>query len=586
MEYQVLYRQLRPKTFSQMIGQETIIQTFKNQIISGHIAHAYLFSGSRGTGKTSAAKILAKAVNCLSPVEGDPCEQCENCVELSRENSLDIIEMDAASNNGVDEIRNLREQVKYPPQTGKYKVYIIDEVHMLSTAAFNALLKTLEEPPTHAIFVLATTEPQKLPATIISRCQRFEFKRIPAGKMVERLQEIVQQLNTKASVCALQLIARSAEGGFRDALSILDMCLGTGREINEELVRQVLGTADTGFLFTFAEGVLKQDTLVALEMIDQLLRDGKEVQSFAKDLSYHFRALLMAKNAGEKVSDLLEITPETALAYIEQGKEATTEKLLYIVELYLHTEGQLRYASSPRIILEAATIKACLAGEVRFASTLEERVDALENILAEQNSKKEISFTKEEDISEKPLPSAEKNHKAINTITNTIENSSSDTTIKPENRMTKAKEAFQETEITDEESKVQPYRSATRTLHEEEAKALMDEKQVWDKVMQFIRKSHAGIYGQLREGKFVGKNQRTYQVLFQKENAFMVNYLNHEARKKTVEEIIEKTSGEEALFEAIIQKDPGEKIKENLQQSTLDQLVKDFGRENIRIDNE
>ena len=251
MAYRALYREWRPKDFSHVVGQKAIIDTLRNQVVTQRIAHAYLFCGSRGTGKTSTAKILAKAINCLNPVNGDPCGECENCLRADNEETLDVIEIDAASNNGVDEMRELRDTVKYPPQFGTYKVYIIDEVHMLSTSAFNALLKTLEEPPAHVVFILATTEPQKLPETILSRCQRFDFGRLSLPEITGRLKEAADGAGATVSDGALILIARAAEGGMRDALSILDMCLGYSGNIDEALVRSILGSSEASFLFEF-----------------------------------------------------------------------------------------------------------------------------------------------------------------------------------------------------------------------------------------------------------------------------------------------------------------------------------------------
>ena len=323
MAYQALYRQWRPVDFSSMVAQEAIVATLRNQITTGRIAHAYLFCGSRGTGKTSTAKIMSRAINCEKPQNGDPCGECESCRRLLADESLDVMEIDAASNNGVDEIRDLRETVKYPPQQGKYKVYIIDEVHMLSASAFNALLKTLEEPPAHVVFILATTEPQKLPATILSRCQRFDFGRIPAGQIAGRLRQAAEGAGASATDSALNMIARAAEGGMRDALSILDMCLGYRNDVDEELVRNVLGTSDKGFLFRFADALEAQDAAMLMSMIDELMRGGREPMVFAKDVSQHLRALLMAKCCGEDLAALLDLTQEDAAEYAEQAEAFT-----------------------------------------------------------------------------------------------------------------------------------------------------------------------------------------------------------------------------------------------------------------------
>ena len=270
MGYQALYRRYRPARFEDFVGQEAVIKTLRSQITSGRIAHAYLFCGTRGTGKTSTAKVFARAVNCEHPENGDPCGTCDTCRALAEENSLDILEIDAASNNGVDEIRDLREKVKSPPQTGRYRVYIIDEVHMLSQGAFNALLKTLEEPPAYVVFILATTEPQKLPATILSRCQRFDFGRIPAHQIIGRLRVALEEGHIQAEDAALSRIARAAEGGMRDAWSIMDMCLSYAQEedggLTEALVLRVLGAADKSFLFAFADRLIDSDAAGALAL--------------------------------------------------------------------------------------------------------------------------------------------------------------------------------------------------------------------------------------------------------------------------------------------------------------------------------
>ena len=289
--YQALYRVWRPKTFSEMVGQEAVRKTLRNQVKTGRVAHAYLFCGSRGTGKTSAAKIMARAINCLNPRDGDPCGECESCRTILADQSLDVYEMDAASNSRVEEIRDLLEKVDYPPQFGKYKVYIIDEVHMLSNSAFNALLKTLEEPPDYMVFILATTEPQKLLPTILSRCQRFDFGRIGENEIAGRLREAVEKAGAEADDEALMYIARAAEGGMRDAFSILDMCMGTGERITEKSVRASLGSADRESLMELAGHIAESDAAGALRAVDRVMREGWDVQVFLKDLTALFRQL-------------------------------------------------------------------------------------------------------------------------------------------------------------------------------------------------------------------------------------------------------------------------------------------------------
>ena len=388
MGYQALYRRYRPARFEDFVGQEAVIKTLRSQIMSGRIAHAYLFCGTRGTGKTSTAKVFARAVNCEHPENGDPCGQCPTCKALAEENSLDILEIDAASNNGVDEIRDLREKVKYPPQTGRYRVYIIDEVHMLSQGAFNALLKTLEEPPAYVVFILATTEPQKLPATILSRCQRFDFGRIPAHQIIERLHVALKEGQIQAEDAALARIARAAEGGMRDAWSIMDMCLSYAQEedggLTEELVLRVLGAADKSFLFAFADKLIDSDAAGALALIDEMMRKGREVQVFVRDVSAHLRALMLADICDEEqLSGLLEVTHEDAAEYIQQAKRTSHTRLMRMLDLFLASETDMKWAAQPRFALETAALRACAPEESLQVEALAARVDELERRLRE-----------------------------------------------------------------------------------------------------------------------------------------------------------------------------------------------------------
>ena len=388
MGYQALYRRYRPARFEDFVGQEAVIKTLRSQITSGRIAHAYLFCGTRGTGKTSTAKVFARAVNCEHPENGDPCGTCDTCRALAEENSLDILEIDAASNNGVDEIRDLREKVKYPPQTGRYRVYIIDEVHMLSQGAFNALLKTLEEPPAYVVFILATTEPQKLPATILSRCQRFDFGRIPAHQIIGRLRVALEEGHIQAEDAALSRIARAAEGGMRDAWSIMDMCLSYAQEedggLTEALVLRVLGAADKSFLFAFADRLIDSDAAGALALIDEMMRKGREVQVFVRDVSAHLRALMLADICGEEqLSGLLEVTREDAAEYVAQAKRTSHTRLMRMLDLFLASETDMKWAAQPRFALETAALRACVPEESMQVEALVARVDELERKLRE-----------------------------------------------------------------------------------------------------------------------------------------------------------------------------------------------------------
>ena len=379
MSYQALYRTWRPERFQDIVGQERIVTTLINQITSGRIPHAYLFCGSRGTGKTTTSKVLARAINCINNTDGEPCGECEVCRQLSGENNLDIVEIDAASNNGVDEIRDLREKVKYPPTVGRYKVYIIDEVHMLSIGAFNALLKTLEEPPAHAVFILATTEPQRLPATILSRCQRFDFKRIPAGLIEGRLRTVLDSTGAQAEDEAVSMIARAAEGGMRDALSILDMCLSYGDgSLDTALVREVLGASDRTFLFEFCGALISGDVPAAFQMIDRLMRDGRDPAVFAREVTGHVRALLVSKNCNEGLEDLLEVTREDAQRYREQAGEASDARLMRLMSLFIQAENDMKWASQQRVVLELCAVRGCHPEREQGEEALMDRVAMLE----------------------------------------------------------------------------------------------------------------------------------------------------------------------------------------------------------------
>ena len=381
MSYQALYRAWRPDTFTEIVGQDAITRTLRRQVSTGRIAHAYLFCGTRGTGKTSAAKVLSRAINCLNPRDGDPCGECEVCRMLKQETSMDVVEIDAASNNGVDEIRDLREKIKYPPAVTRYKVYIIDEVHMLSTGAFNALLKTLEEPPAHAVFILATTEPQRLPATILSRCQRFDFHRISIDVIVERLMVVLGGIGRTASEEALMEIARAAEGAMRDALSLLDVCLSyTDGEVSAQLARDVLGTAGRGAMFEFADALIDGDAGSALTQIDRVMRRGSDPQVFIRDTVAHLRGILLAGAVGDGVAELLEITPEDAARFAEQSKRIGPEALNRMLELFMRAEPDTKWASRPRTILELAAVRACHP-EKEPDATVQERLDRVEKLI-------------------------------------------------------------------------------------------------------------------------------------------------------------------------------------------------------------
>ena len=356
--YQALYRKWRPKVFADVVGQSHITETLMNEIVTGRHSHAYLFTGSRGTGKTTCAKIFAKAVNCQHPVNGDPCNQCEICRGIDDGSILDVVEIDAASNNGVDNIRDIRDEAKFTPVNGQYRVYIIDEVHMLSAGAFNALLKTLEEPPEHVKFVLATTEVQKLPATILSRCQRFDFKRIRPEDIAGRITYVAQQENLNLTAEAANLIARLADGALRDALSILDQCISHGRDIDEAVVNEVVGLAGKDHLFALADSILRHDSAAALNQINLLYSGSCEMDRLCNELINHFRNLMIAK-AVKDPHGLIVCSDQELQEYRSMAAGCSMEQILQALDVLGETMNNLRKGLNRRVEVEMAMIRLC-----------------------------------------------------------------------------------------------------------------------------------------------------------------------------------------------------------------------------------
>lgn len=365
MNHIALYRKYRPKTFDEVIGQDHIVKTLQNQVMNDQIGHAYLFTGTRGTGKTSVAKIFAKAVNCLHPVRGSACGECENCQQLEQENDINIIEIDAASNNKVDDIRQIREKVKFMPVGAKYKVYIIDEVHMLSDSAFNALLKTLEEPPPFVIFILATTEVHKLPQTILSRCVRFDFRLVSVDELSKHLAKIFEKEKIAYDADSLKIIASAGEGSVRDTLSIADsisaFCQG---EITKEKTLQVLGTTDHDLTLEFFEKINEKDVGAVLAYIDKIEKDGKNLAVFAKDLSRHARNLLVCKSC-KNASEILNLTDDLMEKFTLQAEKFAEKDLIRYMQVFSSAESELRYTLSVRLLLETTCLNAMLGFDAK-----------------------------------------------------------------------------------------------------------------------------------------------------------------------------------------------------------------------------
>jgi len=379
MSYTALYRKFRPAVFDDVKGQDHIITTLQNQIRANRIGHAYLFCGTRGTGKTTVAKIFAKAVNCEHPVEGSPCGECAMCRSIAAGTSMNVIEIDAASNNGVDSIREIREEVTYRPTEGRYKVYIIDEVHMLSIGAFNALLKTLEEPPEYVIFILATTEIHKIPVTILSRCQHYDFKRISIETITGRMKELMDTEKVEVEDRALTYIAKAADGSMRDALSLLDQCIAfyLGQRLTYDNVLEVLGAVDTDVFSRLLRKILERDVAGVLDIVEDLVMMGRELTQLASDFTWYLRNLLLLKTS-DNIEDVLDVSTENMAQLKEEAQMIETDMLFRYIRIFSELSGQLKYSTQKRVMLEVALIKMCVPAMETDQNSVLDRIRAVE----------------------------------------------------------------------------------------------------------------------------------------------------------------------------------------------------------------
>lgn len=381
MEYTALYRRFRPKTFSEILGQDHITQTLKNQVIANRVGHAYLFTGCRGCGKTSAAKVLSRAINCLNPKDGEPCNECSICKAALDGSLTDMVEMDAASNNSVDDVRAIRDEVNFLPTLAKYRVYIIDEVHMLSTGAFNALLKTLEEPPQHVKFILATTEPQKLPATILSRCQRFDFKKISEDKIIENINKICKECKIDYNDSALNLIAELSEGAMRDALSILERCAQDGENyIDDKKIKKLVGIPETTYILNIMESIIKYDVEKAIIETETIINEGKDVNNILWEMIKLTRDLMLMKSTGNISNIYTKQETDTMKSII---KNIETERMLKIIYKLSELENDIKWSSQRNIVFQVGILNLCR----KESMTLEERIEKLESVIKNGNVK-------------------------------------------------------------------------------------------------------------------------------------------------------------------------------------------------------
>lgn len=441
---QAIYREFRPKDFTRVVGQAHIVEILKNQIRTGNLGHAYLFSGIRGTGKTSCAKIFARAVNCLNPIDGNPCNECENCKMILEDKALEVVEMDAASNRRIDDIRELKEKVIYPPQIVKYKVYIIDEAHMITNEGFNALLKILEEPPKHLIFILATTEIDKLPDTIISRCQRFEFKRINNSDIVENINYVLNNLNVEIEEDGINLISELSSGAMRDALSLLDQVVATGKEkITIEDINECLGLVNLNMLFELSQSILNSSKNETIETFRNLVKNGKTPHNIIIDLIKHFRNIILVKSIKKELTTLNDVEYKR---YLEHSNKFEMDELIFILENLLDVEDKMKKSDMQNALAELLIIKICSFKKEK--SEIEKRLETLETIIKSGNLK--VDLVEREDISNE----VEKNIEIVEN-TETIEDIESTESEENTETIENIKKTEQEENIEDVEQPIE-----------------------------------------------------------------------------------------------------------------------------------
>lgn len=554
--YKALYRKYRPKTFDEICGQEAVTTSLKNQVKNGEISHAYIFQGTRGTGKTSAAKILSRAVNCLHPIDGNPCNECENCKAILSESVLDVVEMDAASNNGVDDIRELKEKVIYPPQSLKYKVYIIDEVHMLSKGAFNALLKILEEPPRHLIFILATTEIQKIPATILSRSQKYNFKRISIEEITENLKKITDLEGKSCDEEVFTLIAKSSDGAMRDALSVLDQLITKNRDhIKLEDAMEVLGISSSELLFSLSRALVEKDVAGALYAIDEIYKEGVDFNTLSSQILNHFRDFLLVKT----LKDPKKIIYTSHLSeFQEMAGETDLEDLLIIIDILKNLAVEIKYADNKRVVFEMNAIKICkrlvkddLALRLK---ALEDKLSGLENKGLANNFRHEEVFHLDNklDIENNLDNPIDKIEVPKNSGPDILRDEAEDVSIEKSNQSA----------IIEDNGEVNQVGEVTLSLE----KINSD----WGKIVAELKsKSYAGFGGFLTFAKLEKFHDNILEVVFQEGYDFYYNYCSEPERKNILPDLLKSIYGKDI------------DVRFKLQKAGADKLEEIFGKNNI-----
>lgn len=537
MGYTALYREWRPKNFEDVVGQEHITTTLKNEIIHDRIAHAYLFCGTRGTGKTSTAKVMAKALNCLDLRDGEPCNECEMCRKINDGLAIDVTELDAASNNGIDKIRDIIDDTKYPPQESKFKVYIMDEVHMLSVGAVNAFLKTLEEPPKNVIFILATTDPQKLPITILSRCQRFDFKRINQKEICARLRKITDSQNVECEQKSLELISRVCDGAMRDALSILDQAIAMGdNEIKYEDLISILGLVTNEYLFDITNAITDRNIEKAMLIVDKMVYAGKDIQLFIKNLINHFRNLLMVK-VTKNPEEVLDMSIENITLIKEQGRKIRVEEIMRIIRILQEAENNSKMSKQSRLYLELSIIKMCKIEYDTSSEVILTRINKLEENL--KSGKIQILENNDGSRSE--------NQEKMNTTNNKGKNTLNKTVVKKED-------------------------SEPEDVNINSSLTIDDVGRAWTEILEKFKSRRAMIiYASIVTAKPYSFKNGIVTLEYDSTYAFNKARLEREEYKKIVNEVFSEALNENVAVKYIIKEDDSiEENKEQLLKQKLD----------------
>lgn len=558
MSHQAIYRKFRPKIFDDVLGQEHVTKTIKNQILSDNIAHAYLFTGIRGTGKTSTAKIFARAVNCTNNHDGNPCNECESCKSILDEINMDVIEMDAASNNGVEDIRELRDKVKFLPVNSKYKVYIIDEVHMLSKGAFNALLKTLEEPPEHLLFILATTEAHKIPATILSRCQRFDLHRIKIPIIVENMRKICDEIGVDIEEKALNLIAANSEGAMRDAQSILDRCLSfTQDKIDYETVVNLLGTVNYQTIMEVSSSLLEKNIEKTMILVDDILDQGKELTFFLDELIIYFRNLLIIKTTNT-TGNLTKVSDDAISELKSISEKISIDEIVYFIEELSSTQFDCKRALNPRILLETKLIKMMHASSVFNVGELIKRIEFLENSIKNGSS----IYSNENFTTKQNVIKASKEHVVL-----------------------KQEKTHKKNEDNTSNKLTQGIKTAVGDMDDESIyNAVING---WQEILKKIRTENAGLQAIIRECNIIKVNNKKAVFEFDPKFTFHINAANQPKNKIKFKEVLSSFLNTECEVEFIIKSEQKKQAKpKHTIEDIYEDLKSEFGEDKVEFNQE